>query len=397
MELPDELWEAEETIREEYHQLSGTEPFVIGLSPSFWAHVPLLITHLLNDVRLDENSNVFLLHQHHNDASRAKTYPVSKCKLVGWIVAADHKGSRHLYTLDDGTGLIDCLYWTEDEDILPPLVPNSPVDDEFSTLLYDLGDLVRIMGKMVVSPESLAGGTAIQELHVVSIQRATPQEEMEHWKHCLDDSLSTLTHPKEILDSLSPSLQQQVAERTNMPSADDTVGAWRLFGVKCPCKGKVKDELLYCTCIACPEPLDIQFDYRMSLLEELLKWLDESTTALEFPYQSVRTHDRLYKVATDVAPQAPVRLLETTFAALRKDGILYLANETEDTYLLLSKKEVLEPCTAASMNRQSHQDKPPFLANVPSARLQFVRRSLLHEKRKNPPTHDGSCPHSFPP
>ena len=368
--------------------IRGEEPFVIGLSPSFWAHVPFLITQLIHSVRLENSA----LWYYEGDNISSKKYPVSKCKLVGWIVAADHRGSKHQYVVDDGTGLMDCLHWTEEEELLPSLLPSS-----YDRHLFHCGDLVRVMGRMVVAENTTTGTattTVVSELRVTSLHHATPAEELHHWRICTkDDGDSSLSHPLSILQSLSRDLQQQIANRTDLPSADDTIGAWRLFGPHCPCTGRVKEELLYCSCIARPQALDPQLVYRMGLLEYLIRKLDRNgnNNELRVRYDRIRDdREELYALAQQVVAAAPgassansrkhQQLVEHTFRCLRQDGILYLEDDRLDTYLLLSKRPVLENCIADSLDRP-YAAKPAYLEHVPSARLQVVRRGLLQQRK----------------
>ncbi|KAL7575297.1 hypothetical protein ACA910_001822 [Epithemia clementina (nom. ined.)] len=123
------------------------EPYVVGLCPYFWSHVPLSIQQV-HSMRLihglhclvslegeeqdhhqpDHNNN----HNDNNDQAQAprarqaggknqdsdsyycyRVQPLSKCHLLGTIVAMDRRGNNTLVVvLDDGTGLVDCVYWS---------------------------------------------------------------------------------------------------------------------------------------------------------------------------------------------------------------------------------------------------------------------------------------------
>jgi len=218
--------------------------------------------------------------------------------------------------------------------------------------------------------------------------RVSVEEEMEHWRICTDDDREdSLSRPLDILQSLSPVLQKQIAQKMHLPSSEDTTtGAWRLFGAHCPCKGVVKEELLYCTCIARKEPLDPHFSYRTRLLQRLLEWLEEENgdnetdkkKALQFLYRRIAHEDKeLCTLARSVAPMAHTQLVQNTFACLRQDGIVHIVDAESDSYLLLSRTHVLEPFIEASMTRTL--DRPIWLQCVPSARLHVVRRRVLQK------------------
>ena len=118
--------------------LTGAEHFLIGLTPHYWAHIPMLIgdVHqlgLVNGVSCivitqdvmhhdDDDDNQHGYHDDDHDHAAAAAVvpqhlqfiPVSKCTLVGVVVNVDHKSNGSiLYLIDDGTGLMDCLQWNE--------------------------------------------------------------------------------------------------------------------------------------------------------------------------------------------------------------------------------------------------------------------------------------------
>jgi len=133
---------------------TGAEPHLVGLSPTYWCHVPLLIAQIHTQVALvrgihclhiypnshdakmarrsnnekeDEHANE-KLESHRQQQQHVKMIPISKCHLVGTIVSAERKASGAVrYVLDDGTGLMDVLFWIDRYlDELPEIVPLHP-------------------------------------------------------------------------------------------------------------------------------------------------------------------------------------------------------------------------------------------------------------------------------
>ena len=409
------------------------ETFLVGLSPTFWSHVPLCIAQI-HSLKLVNGLNCFMQNN--------RWVPLSRCRLVACVVAVQRKvnGDAH-YVMDDGTGLLDCIAWEDDADALPPLVDGGEEDNLYhASSQCHVGDMVQVFGRIDCK---LHDCKCIRELQISSIQslasslnrRAAPWCLDAESRHMLriatcsahtgssvlspatgmpdDDSnyaTSAYTNPllltgRDALEWLGPDFAAQVEERQHFPAPDDTLGAWRLFGANCRCKvGQIKKELLYCHCIATPEKLDPNFQYRDALLNVLLDMNNtqlgaaagKSGTAsdqkpLFFQFQVVGSNEGLQRLATQQVLEQKRPLLETrqlllrTVRALRQDGILHLYDTAADTYLLISRTNVLEPYMLL-LNSKKWEDsvlrvklqrnKPVFLQNVPKSRLQLVRRSL---------------------
>lgn len=335
--------------------------YLVGLSPSFWAHIPMEIASLRREVK-STNVGILLFRGQH---------AVSKCKLVGWIVSADHKSESHFYVVDDGTGLMDVLHWTEDEELVPPLLLLSDSSSRSNTMLtvkpnhYYPGDIVAIYGKIQFNEGNI-------EVHATTITNANGGDEYRHWNDCKSPQMTT---PQHVLAKLGTAITDQINDLSNLPSADDSVGLWRLFGVHCPCEsGNVKEDLLYCRCIATPEPLDPDLSFRWAMLELLLKMQQASQEPLLFPYNTVVNHSNLMN--DDTSPNSTATLTRATFRALRRDGILHLCDRDADLYVLISRSRVLEPFVVQTMNKFANE-RPEALERVPKTRLQIVRRSVL--------------------
>lgn len=356
---------------------SGAEPFVAGLAPTYWAHVPLFVADLqalstVNGLHCLRRNQQFI--------------PLSKCCLTGIIVAVERRSNGSvLYVIDDGTGWIDCLQWMDSNVyVLPPLVPSS-VD---TTRVHKVGDVVQVFGRI----ECLSLTKPVcREVHVSQMQLVNDHANLEsrHWQRVCEMPLHNANH---VLERLGDDIQRQVADKVDLPCADDSLGAWRLFGTNCRCVSVHKEALLYCRCQATEESLDPQLTYREALLERLL----EQEAALEQAHEPLRFQYRaavqsLVQVAQQLVSQAHLtqRLALGTFRALRQDGIVYLVDANSDTYLLVSRARVLEPYVATLLSndaeRATHraelrQNKPAYLQKVPKARLEYVRRSWLQQQ-----------------
>ena len=216
-----------------------------------------------------------------------------------------------------------------------------------------------------------------------------------------------------VLELLGPIITARVAQGSDLPSSDDTYGAWRVFGTTCQCVVGYKDALLYCHCQATIEALDPHCIFRDEMLSTLLDMEKEvplvqsSNTSeskrmllckeahLEFQYKTLVNDKHLAMMAEKVAKQTvphmtvnSQRLYINTFRALRKDGILYLIDRDADRYTLISKERVLEPYVRRIMSKDSvnilgrqmlQLDRPPLLMNVPMCRLHYIKKILLKE------------------
>jgi hypothetical protein len=454
-----------------FHGYTGAETFLVGISPTFWAHVPMLIRQVQQDLQLIDGVHCLLVmpyHHHPTTTSESaaaaaavvpKVIPITKCKLLGCIVYAEYKASGCIiYVIDDGTGLVDCLYWDNNEgndyDGLPSLTGRS------DSRMLQPGVMVAVMGRIqCVAVDEMAETTvhvqaaggikscriraAVREIHASSVEpittftsRATPfsmDHESRHWQDCIriqqqlvyaaattpfpTSSSGAMLNALDVLQVLGPDISAQVVDQTNLPAADDTVGAWRLFGTHCKCLNTVvKRDLLYCHCIATPDKMDPEFRYRDRLLEKLLQAelqqqqqpqsdSDEQGTYEHnhhfcFQYRMIISDDELNQIAaeqirksTNVGSSYPgqvQQLVRNIFRALRKDGILHLLDAESDTYLLLSRQGVLEPyirrslaCPDAAARTRFHAARPSYLDAVSRARMQLVRRSLALDNKND--------------
>jgi hypothetical protein len=393
------------------NQWTGAEPFLVGIAPNFWAHVPMTVSGV-NDLKLVNGIHCW------SSADCNQHVPISKCKLVGCIVNATIRSSDEsiLYVLDDGTGLIDCLVWANntENDIfhLPSLVLDDHPDKCESSKEIGLGDIVRVFGKVQCVTIQGEHDTknepfVIREIQASLVERIDgPNEEARHWNACAEREESMARDPTQFnalgyLKLLGPQITAQVKARQHLPAMDDMLGEWRIFGTSCTCDLDYKAELLYCHCQAKVEPLDPQFVFRDALLDHLLGVQATHAKKLMFPYKGIKINPKLRAIASTLLSSNKKedkqeskmkvlvdRILLNTFRALRYDGILYLANMNSDQYLLISRKWVLEPYVRRELeiSRNGGTSKnfinfegAPYLSQVHRDRLLYIKRSITEE------------------
>jgi hypothetical protein len=234
-------------------QFTGAEHFIAGIAPAFWSHIPLTISQI-NILSLIDGMHCLLLQGGNSDELLA----VSKCSLVATIVSAERKSNGAVqYAVDDGTGVIDVMHWVDDF-ILPSLLHDCNEQESMpigtTVKIYARIECLALLNNENASSETLlVRGRHLQsfrctrELHanrLVSIR--SPNEESTHWIA----STKTPFHVSSsvsVLQRLGPNISKQIADRDNLPSADDADGSWQVFGTKCLCRSPYKEKLL-CKC-----------------------------------------------------------------------------------------------------------------------------------------------------
>jgi hypothetical protein len=143
--------------------ITSLDSFVVGLSPTFWTHIPLLVEHIKNHLQVINGAQCFILD--YVDKQRVldinemfsslssikttkKTIPISKCIIVGTIVNAERKSNGCImYILDDGTGLIDIVHYIDDDfHSLPSLLGQT--DFNVANTVFEPGDMVKVFGRI---------------------------------------------------------------------------------------------------------------------------------------------------------------------------------------------------------------------------------------------------------
>lgn len=404
--------QGEESVEESPLGPGSKLDYVVGLSPQYWAHIPMFVTDVLS-LKLKDGINWMASPPAEFDC----VSPVSKCLLVGWIVyVSERRDGSMAYVLDDGTGLIDCVYWSsgngniEDIYYLPSLSNNTDggIDGPFA-----VGSPVRVFGKIDCVASTLKTqyrkdeeAFVVREVQASIIERIDNYliAEAQHWARSRDHVYDNI-HSS--LEALGPEIRSQIEERLNLPAVDDTVSAWRVFGVSCNCNLNYMDELLYCHCQCKSEPLDPSYRFRDALLHILLAMQSQAKEKFLFKYKDVRNNEEIQNVALrEVVAEKKMSknallndLFVKTFRALRHDGILSLINDYTDEYLLITKSKVLEPFVKEQMSNGessskavyiNYENAPAFISRVVHGeRLLYIKRLLVREEEISStiPTH----------
>lgn len=404
--------------------VTGAEHYLVGISPQYWAHAPMHIADILH-LRLVNGINCWCSAVNNNDDSSndddkttSSFVPISKCLLVGCIVnAAIRSDGSITYVLDDGTGFIDCLQWSNNTANDIYFLPSLVEDDDDPSPTFRIGDLVRVFGKInCIStktkdrPIREIQASLIEHVESPAIGGCSLDAEARHWMACVHFQASITKIPERhnavgFLEHLGPQIQSQVKERMHLPASDDTNASWRVFGVSCRCNianhlENSMASLLYCHCQAKVEPLDPEFVFRDALLQTLLEMQLGHTKKLVFTYNQIKQNQRLWDVASKLVHRTMARssnalhfsverLFLNSVRALRQDGILYLVDGSSDLYLLITREKVLEPYVRNELYNSHNLESrnfvnlqgAPFLSRVHHERLLYIKRCLQNEKR----------------
>jgi hypothetical protein len=329
--------------------ISGPDTLVVGLAPTFWTHLPLLIHDLQCNVHLLKGVNCLLLNSGNEIAMRyvplnssdvpmgpspIKIVPISKCTLVGTIVSMERKSNGCvMYVLDDGSGLMDVVQYIEDDcRALPSLTGLSERSD--CRTVFAPGDLVRVFGRIhcvsIVQSEVRPGKSVTREVHaslILSIdtrsnsrgQCSSFEKEYDHWMDCARclqqfgvnrihkesdvPTLPILSNSLDMMRVLGLDLSTQLLDAISRDKEKNDNMSWQVFGRNCQCSNVLlKRELLYCHCIATPDAnLDPELKYRDALLTKLLQMESEYIHAGTRSRDPVQEDDVLKTIALEEA------------------------------------------------------------------------------------------------
>ncbi|KAJ1949323.1 hypothetical protein EC988_004818 [Linderina pennispora] len=101
-----------------------------GLDPLFWAPAKVFVGDLHHVLPADESNTVFFIGNQH---------PLRIVELVGIVVSANASGLKTtVYHIDDGTGVIACVWFTSHEEQEEPELRQT----------HKLGTSVRVHGRL---------------------------------------------------------------------------------------------------------------------------------------------------------------------------------------------------------------------------------------------------------
>lgn len=329
--------------------------------------------------------------------------PISKCKLLGTVVGLDQKTSKTIFLLDDGTGLIDCIRWNPKVNFVEisfgSVLPNCDIK---------LGDSVFVLGKIRSISRTL-DNEVIREIHIEKIEKISshlPNQETMHWLKCSysgkrirytkspDTPIFPLSFAEEKLSESSflQRLQNQndIFKKLNEeeiklnPNSLPRDGQY--FKPGCKCKLFHKEMLLYCHCDADFLKHDPNFRFRDALLKVLLKMESELKTEqpLLFLFKTLKEDNTLLSEGKRVLGDNKYiysHLLLPTVAKLRRDGIIFLEDESRDEYLLISRKVLKQVAKGFNSFTHNRQNLPLFLSNG-NVKLKSRFKFVLDELKK---------------
>ena len=402
----------------------------VGVSLAYWSFVPLTIRDVCRlslvqgldclsshpsstqfKIDADElplqnscNNQVF---EEAMGEDRELIIPISKCKLLGTVVGLDHKTNKTIFLLDDGTGLIDCIRWN-------PKVNFVEISSGSALTNYDikLGDSVFVLGK-VRSISRTLDKEIIREIHIEKIEKISsqlPNQETMHWLKCSYSGKRIRYTKSPDTPIFPPSFAEEKLSESSflqrLQNQDDIVEKLKEEKIKlnpnalpkdgqyfkpgCKCKLFHKEMLLYCHCDAEFLKHDPNFRFRDALLNVLLKMESDVKTEqpLLFLFKTLKEDDTLLSEGKRVLGDDKYiysHLLLPTVAKLRRDGIIFLEDESRDEYLLISRKVLNQVAKGFKSFTYNRQNLPLFLSNdnvKVHRRFKFVLNELkkVHNK-----------------
>lgn len=146
-----------------------------GLDPMCFAHVRLLGFELL----------ALRPVPHMQGSFSRKGRPVRKVEIMGIVVTVDRKERYLRFTLDDGTGCVPCILWTNHASFtatsaVKGLELQSRQELANGTALkVKLGEILRVQGRLSTFADQI-------QVTVSSLQaEQDPNAEMLHWMECM--------------------------------------------------------------------------------------------------------------------------------------------------------------------------------------------------------------------
>ena len=400
-----------------------TDPSFVGLSPQYWCHTPMLIAEIKNLVLMNGIDCIPVIvpksseeQTDEQDRHVLHMVPVSLCELHGLVVGIHHKKERILL-LDDGTGLLDCMILGNEKSSIPIHSQLCPTTSEITC-----GDFVVVRGKIVVMSITYEDNKEVvhRELHVSFIDRTDSEAETLHFLECMQ-------RDEKWIQAFHESVKNSMEDGTAMPILNapqvlerlpkNSLGYEGLFSgfieneediltslTTCECLlnrklRKQKRMLLYCHCCATSDSTDPHFIFRDALVHVLLRMevaysksfkTVQNIEPFKFDYKHICENDHLKRVANGVVMDIcdpsiletrQKRLFQSTFSALREDGILFHLNEHTDEYLLLSVQFAMIPYF--EKQRKLHTEPPVYWNCIPKFRRIRAYKEWEELKKNN--------------
>jgi len=151
------------------------------LDPLFWCHVKLAVAEVVGD-----NPALVPAEGTNGAVHFYRNRPTRKCEMMGHVVTLNVRDNKTFFTLDDGTGCIECVVWM-----------NSAGDDGGGTMTAGGGAIA--VGDFSIDRTGLRLGALVRVQGRVSEYRDRKQLVVNAVRRCVDanaESLFWLDHAR---------------------------------------------------------------------------------------------------------------------------------------------------------------------------------------------------------
>lgn len=440
--------------------LNPLSPCLVALSDTYHQYNPLFIVDIQSLVVLNGFDCIVT---RSSSSNAIHLLPVSKCEIVGIVRYCQVKSNGSVsLIIDDGSGMIDAIFWSDmhtlNENEPFTIGEAIRIRGNINVLSLHAKQIIHLDGKIYEGREGVREVYISSFQQVFDAN-----EEISHWAMCLlfrkrlqnsidgkngfncsklSETATCITNPMLIVPVLNGLetyhlLPAVVKDQLSLDESNLNIYECRdwfvvkYYGRGCKCNHLYKDKLLYCHCLASKDDNDPDFMFRDAVLNTLLHLenilkLDESSSSvnkygtvaseiinksmnvpscLKFEFSHLLRNQSLQLVANKVLETSKIsntsihRLFSSTFRCLRKDGVVYLQDQNNDTYLLLSADSVLIPTvknqliseeqldfelgmSSLATNSQSFSKLPNYMESLPYKKLQLIRRLAGIERKK---------------
>lgn len=164
---------------------------VFGLDPTYSSFRKLLIITIKNNIVKVNEKDIFLFYL----CNRG----ISKVEIIGWVTSIQITSKKIIYYIDDGTGIIRCTKFINNNTIPIPIVTNysnttsntatttnyNSVSADYNNIQLQPGDIVSIKGILALSEtnDDIYGfNIQISNIELLSDVNL----EIYHWLQCIE-------------------------------------------------------------------------------------------------------------------------------------------------------------------------------------------------------------------
>ncbi|KAI8846354.1 hypothetical protein BC829DRAFT_491389 [Chytridium lagenaria] len=332
-------------------------PHLIGLDYTFWSHVFVSIKDLLEMEQHPNIADVYIM----------KNHPVRTARICGIVVAKDEREKFISYSVDDGTGIIECMFWF-DSHSRAQIVRDT----------YPLGCLISATGRVTTKYN-------MRKLQIKnSAIEKDPNMETLWWLQVVQTHQKAYSIPSHIPPEYGDKAMKGASENPEesdpfMPGSDKlTLDSIRR---------KVDD--IY-------SDLDTRVEITSGAFQQLLIWsLLGFMNITSIKYADARKFPQLYYIAKKMVASQPKSIdmerqiemiFQRAFLKLAKDGLAYVADEEADIYCLIRHdinlgKAILDiiknPATLAVSNKDGVMEEVIVMLLHKDPRFRCVDRKMI--------------------